>query len=182
MIFAIPPLPRHNSPHPAPWLRHIPDIPRNHMAMAVHHRLPGHSTDIEPDVVPGRRELVRNQIPARSNQINQSPPLFRSHRKKIRRVAERDHEQVAPADRELVPAGIAEVVLRKDVISEWIAERALHMLHASNPRTSMRYSHFSPSRSRAASCQPGNFSGEPIRARLISRENRRGYTPDMLSQ
>ena len=173
--FSIPPLPWHNPPDPTSRLLHIPNISRDHMTMAVHHCLPGCLANIEPDIVPGRRELHLDHILTRIDQSKNSLPLLSSHREKTRNMPERDHEQVSLADRVAVPAGITEIVLCNDLIHHGIAERAGHgILHASNPRTSMRYSHFSPSRSSATSCQPGTVSGEPVRARLISRENRLG--------
>lgn len=173
--FSIPPLPRHNLLDPTSRLLHIPNISRDHMTMAVHHCLPGCLANIEPDIVPGRRELHFDHILTRIDQSKNSLFLLNRHREKIRNMPERDHEQVPLADRVAVPAGIAEIILCNDVIRQGIAERAVHWrLHASNPLTSIRYSHFSPSRSSAMSCQPGTVSGEPVRARLISRENRLG--------
>jgi hypothetical protein len=45
--------PENDFPGTTPRTPNIPDIPRDHMTMAVHHRLPGRHTDIKPDVVPG---------------------------------------------------------------------------------------------------------------------------------
>ncbi len=42
------------------------------------------------------------------------------------------------ADREFVPPGITEIVSYNNLVTPGIAERALHRLHASNPRTSMK--------------------------------------------
>ena len=65
----------------------------------------------------------------------------------------------ALADRVAVPAGIAEIVLRNDLIRDGIAERTSHgRLHASNPLTSIKYLHFSIKLSN------GNFL--PVRCRV----------------
>lgn len=47
--------------------------------------------------------------------------------------AKRDHEQVAPADRVVVPTGIAEIIPGDNILIRRIAERAFHRLHAPGP-------------------------------------------------
>ena len=80
--------------------------------MAMHHRLPGSRTDIEPDVVPGWLEIFLNQFLALIGQGKHSMFLFNRQGKIISHMPERDHKQVPLADRVAVPAGIAEIVLR----------------------------------------------------------------------
>ena len=80
------------------------------MTMAVHHCLPGCLANIEPDIVPGRRELHLDHILTRIDQSKHSLLLLNRHREKIRNMPERDHEQVPLADRVAVPAGIAEII------------------------------------------------------------------------
>ncbi len=54
----------------------------------------------------------------------------------------RHNEQVPLADREAVPAGIAEIVLRYDLISTGVAERAFHRFHDENIWIVIRYGFF----------------------------------------
>jgi len=102
--------------------------------MAVHHRLPGRRTGIEPDVVPRRREILLNHVFTGNDQRHHGRPLLNRHRKEIRRMAERDDQQVAAADREPVPEGIAQFVAGCDILRYRVAERASHRRHAPDPR------------------------------------------------
>jgi hypothetical protein len=107
------------------------------MTMAVHHCLPGRHTGIEPDIVPGRLEILLNHLFALIDQCKHSLLLLKRHRKKIRNMPEWDHEQVPRADRVAVPAGITEIVLCNDIICNGIAERAGHgRFPAPDPRIS----------------------------------------------
>jgi len=151
---SIPPLPRHNSPHPTSRLLHIPNISGNHMTMAVHHRLSGRHTDVKPDVVPGRLEIFLDHFFALIDQSKHSMFLISRHQEKIRNMPEWDYKQVPVVDRVAVPTGIAEIILRYDVIRDGIAERAGHgMLQDWYPRTLIRYSHFLRRLVKACSCQ-----------------------------
>jgi hypothetical protein len=93
----------------------------------MHHCLPGRLANIEPDVVPRRRELCLDQALTSINQRDQSHSLYLSHREKIRRMPERNHEQVALADRVTIPAGIAQLITGDYVFSNRITERAFHI-------------------------------------------------------
>jgi len=95
--------------------------------MAVKNRLPSRLTDIEPDVIPGRREILLDQFFTNNDQRHRSPSLFRCERKEIRRMAERDDQHVAAADREAVPHGKAEFIAGDNILSDGITERAFHI-------------------------------------------------------
>ena len=82
------------------------------MTMAVHHRLPGSHTDIEPNVVPGRSKILLNHFFARIDQKKKRLLLLNSQGKIISHMPEWNHEQVPLADWVAVPLGIAEIVLR----------------------------------------------------------------------
>ena len=104
--------------------------------MAVHHRLPGRLANIEPDVVPGRPELLLNHYLALIDQSKHSHLLLNRHREKVQRVPERDYQQVPIADRVEIPPGITEIVPRDNIFSKGIAERAGHgILQDWYPRT-----------------------------------------------
>jgi|GEM_PF-6916274 hypothetical protein len=62
--------------------------------MAVHHGLPARFAHGKPDVVAVRPEHFPDYIFAFTDEINGCPPLIIRHRKEIRRVPERDYEQV----------------------------------------------------------------------------------------
>ena len=102
--------------------------------MAVHHRLPGRRTGIEPDVVPRRREILLNHVFTGNDQRHHGRPLLNRHRKEIRRMAERDNQEMATADREPVPEGIAQFITGNDILGNGIAERAFYRNHAPDPR------------------------------------------------
>ena len=137
ILTSIPLFVRDNPPDPTSCIRNIPGIPRDHMTMAVHHRLPGSRTDIKSNVIPGWPEFLLKYFLALINQGKQSIFLLYRHRKEIRDMPVRDEEQVPPADREAVPAGVAEIVFRDNIFSNGIAERALHsgQLQPSYPRS-----------------------------------------------
>jgi len=52
------PLLSHNPPDPTFGIPDIPGIPWDHMAMAVHHGLPGRFSNGNPNVVTGRRKIL----------------------------------------------------------------------------------------------------------------------------
>jgi hypothetical protein len=109
------------------------------MTMAVHHRLTCRHAGIEPDVITGWLEILFNNFFALIDQCKHSLLLLNRHREKIRNMPERNYEQVPPADRVAVPAGITEIVLRYDLISEGIAKcSGQGRLHASNPRSTKK--------------------------------------------
>src|SRR5208283_41024 len=118
------PLLWHNPPHSAPGVPDIAGIPGDHVAMAVHNGLPGCLAHVDPDVVTGRLELFPDDAFAHVNEGDHRLFFLNKEREEIRLVPERDHEQVPPADREPVPAGIAEIVLCDNLIRDGIAERA----------------------------------------------------------
>jgi len=60
------------------------------------------------------------------NQRDQSHPLYRSHREKIKSVPERNHQQVPIAHRVTIPSCIAQFIPGYDLIRHGIAERASH--------------------------------------------------------
>ena len=102
--------------------------------MAVHHRLPGRRTGIEPDVVPCRGEILLNHLFTGSDQRHHGRPLLDRHRKEIRSMAERDDQKMAAADREAVPEGIAQFITGDDILGYRVAERAFYRLHGADPR------------------------------------------------
>ena len=104
--------------------------------MAMQNRLPRRLADIEPDVVPGRREILLNHSFTENDQSHPSRPLLNGHREKIRRMAERDNQKVAAADREAVPHGIAQFIPGDNILGDRITERAFHRFHGADLRTS----------------------------------------------
>ena len=78
---SIPTLPRHNPPHPAFTIPDIPNIPGDHMAVAVHHGLAARFAHVEPDVVAVRPGRFLDYLFAFTDEINGCPPLIIRHRK-----------------------------------------------------------------------------------------------------
>jgi len=69
------------------------------MTMAVHHRLPGSLPDIEPDVIPGWRQIFLNHFFALIDQGKTRVFLLHRQGKIISHMPERDHQEVSLADR-----------------------------------------------------------------------------------
>lgn len=74
------------------------------MTMTVHHYLPGRLASIESEVVPaGENSVSITSLQASIKEIKAT--LYSGVIEKIRRMPERNHEQVPPADRVPIPAG-----------------------------------------------------------------------------
>jgi hypothetical protein len=84
--------------------------------MAMHYRLPCSHTDIEPDVIPGRPEILLNHFFALIDQDKHSLFILNCQGKIISHMPERYDEQVPHADWVVIPTGIAEIVLRNDLV------------------------------------------------------------------
>ena len=155
----------------------ITGIPGDHMAMTVHNGLASNSSDIETDIVPAGFFCFFDNLLTVTDQFEYRSFFLTGQVKKILYMAERDHEHMSSGHRIPVPTGIAEPVLCNDHVSRWRTEETDHgRLHASNPRTSIRYAHFSLRCSIAISCQPSRGSGVPVSEIENSRSNFLGYS------
>lgn len=123
-------LSHHDPANPAPWLLHIPKIPRYHMTVAVHHGLPCCLAGIESYVVPGRVEIFLNDYPTVIDKAEHCQPFTGCQRKDIGGMPVREHEQVALAGGKTIPAGITELVLCNNIIGKRFAEGTFRINHA----------------------------------------------------
>ena len=98
--------PGNNTANPSPWVIGITIVPGDEMTMAMHNRLAGCTSDIIPDVIPVRCEIILDDHPAFINKLHYCRFLFWSKSKIIRSMPERDYQKMSLGDRETVPAGI----------------------------------------------------------------------------
>jgi hypothetical protein len=81
-------------------------VPGDEMTMTVHNSLAGCTSDIIPDVIPVRCEIILDDNPAFINKLDHCYFLFSGKCKIIRSMPERDYQKMSLGDREMVPAGI----------------------------------------------------------------------------
>ncbi len=103
-------------PHAAARVRHVAVVARDEVDVQVVHGAPRRHAFVYPDVVAVRAELGVDELLDVQQERVEVQELFFLELEEGLHVALRHYLEVAPAHREVVPAGVGKLVLHDDAV------------------------------------------------------------------